>query len=426
MTNLYAILDIGDVGSIVHNVVSIDISDPNNITYALFGTIAGFADKYFVNATLDPILSKIYFALSNSDYNTSVDNVYLYNVTFPDLATITPFCTNNTVYINFNPQITYNVADGLFYYAINSDPSGYVYTINTIDSSGNVVVTSIDITNIQNSGSSSGLQIFNNYLYGTNRPGNSFTVYYTGINNNTTGSINSSINPQPPGQITSVFDLNGVLWGITEYDGSSPPGYSLYQLQCTANGLPASDPFTSELVGNMPMTFETNLITNMTLFTPTACIHGSSKVFLANNAQKQISDLTLSDIVLCPDNKQAKIKQILPCWNNIPNHPSHDMIVFEKDSICQDTPSERFAIDPEHPMCTIDEYLKDGNKALRCSKTFINNKTICCDKIDNIHKRGILETNIRYDLILENSDVYIANNVVIKARLSFKFNQKGY
>jgi hypothetical protein len=256
--------DTGTAGSIIHNVVSIDISDPNNIAYTPFGTIAGFTDKYFVSATLDPVLGKIFFALSDSDSNTSVDNVYLYSVTFPDLVTITPFCTSNTVYVNLNPQITYNVTNGLFYYAINTDPLGYNYAVNTIDSGGNIVVTSINTSNLQNS--SNGLQIFNNHIYATYRPGNSFNVYYAGTNDNTTGSISSSITPQPPGQIFSAFDLNGVLWGTTQYDGSSPPGYSLYTLQCTTAGLPASNPFTSELVGNMPTTFESSLIVNATLF----------------------------------------------------------------------------------------------------------------------------------------------------------------
>lgn len=93
MTNLYAVLDIGTIGSIVHNVVSIDITNPNNIIYSLVGAISGFTDKYCVSATLDPITSKIYFGLSDSNSNTSVDNIYLYTVTFPDLLTITPFCT---------------------------------------------------------------------------------------------------------------------------------------------------------------------------------------------------------------------------------------------------------------------------------------------------------------------------------------------
>ena len=126
--NLYAILDTGTVGSIVHNVVSIDYSVPNNISYVPFGTIAGFPDKYFVSATLDPISSKIFFALSDSPSSTSVTNIYLYSVTFPDLLTITPFCISNTVYINLNPQVTYNVTNNLFYYAINNDPLGYDYT----------------------------------------------------------------------------------------------------------------------------------------------------------------------------------------------------------------------------------------------------------------------------------------------------------
>lgn len=266
-TLLYAILDIGTVGTLVHQVVSIDISDPGNITFVPLGTIAGFADKYFVSATFDPATSRIFFALSDSDSNTSVNNIYLYSVTFPDLATVTPFCIANTVYVNLNPQVTYRPTDGRFYYAVNNDPLGYDYSVNTIDTAGSVVATGINTSNLQNS--SNGLQIFNDHLYATYRPGSSFTVYHAGINDAATGSISSPMAPQPPGQIWSVFDSNGVLWGTTQYGASSPPSYSLYHLQCTTAGLPASSPFTSELVGNMPTTVESNLIANMTLFART-------------------------------------------------------------------------------------------------------------------------------------------------------------
>jgi hypothetical protein len=263
-TQLYAILDIGTVGSIVHQVVSIDISDPDNIVYVPFGTIAGFADKYFVSATFDAVASRIFFALSDFDSNTSVDNIYLYSVTFPDLSTVTPFCLTNTVYVNLNPQVTYNTSNGLFYYAINNDPSGYDYAVNTINTSGTIVATSINTSDLQNS--SNGLQIFNDHIYATYRPGNSFTAYYAGLNDNTTGSTSSPITPQPPGQLWSVFDLNGVLWGTTQYGGSSPAGYSLYRLLCTTAGLPAASPFASEFVGDMPTTFGNDLIVNATLF----------------------------------------------------------------------------------------------------------------------------------------------------------------
>lgn len=241
MTTLYAILDTGTPGSIVHNVVSINASNPNNIVYIPFGTIAGFPDKYVISATLDPVLNRLFFALSDSSSNTYVENMYLYTVTFPDLLTIVPFCVNNTIYINLNPQVTYNPTDNLFYYAINNDPLGYDYTVNTINTSGTITVTGINVSNIQNS--ATGLQIFGNYIYATYRPGNSFTVYYAHLTNNVTGSIISPITPQPPGQLWCVFDLNGILYGVTQIDASSPPGISLYQLQCTTNGLPASDPF---------------------------------------------------------------------------------------------------------------------------------------------------------------------------------------
>lgn len=421
MTSLYAILDIVENQSIVHHVVSLNISDPDNISYVPFGTISGFEDKYFFSAILDPVQSKIFFGLSDSTSNTSVENIYLYSITFPDLATVTPFCTINTVYVNLNPQATYNIADNLFYYAINNDPNGFDYTINTIDSDGNIVVTSINVSNIQNS--NYGIPIFNDYIYATLRPGNSFTVYYASLNDNTSGSITSPITPQPPGNIWSVFDLSGVLWGSSQMDASDPPGLSLYQLQCTQNGLPGSDSFPVAFIGDMPTTYENNSITNITLFTPSACIHGSSKVHLADMTKKQISTLTTSDIVRCPDNKQAKIKQIIPCWNHLPNQPSQQMIVFEKDSLSHNTPDERFAIDPQHPICTIDDYLKYGIYALRPARMFANNRTIYRDTIDNIHL-GIMEPNIRYDLVLEGSNVYIANNVVVKARKSFR--DRGY
>lgn len=422
MQAIYCILDTGTIGSIVHNVVSIDISDPNNISYTSVGTIQGFPDKYFINAVLNPILGKLFFALSDSSSNTSVNDIYLYSVTFPDLLTIAPFCVNNTVYINLNPQVTYNVANNLFYYAINLDPMGYDYKVNTIDSNGNINVTNINTSTIQNSGN--GLQIFGNYIYAPLRPGNSFDVYYAGIGINTAGSITSLITPQPPGQIWSAFDLNGDLWGVTQTDASSPPSCALYRLQCTTGGLPASNPFLSEHVGDMPITFNSESIVNMALFTPTACIHGSSKILLADCTLKRISKMTQSDTIQCPDGKHAKIKQIIPCWNAMPGQPSQCMIVFERDSICHNQPNERFAIDPKHPMCTIDDYLKDGQKALKCAIQYVNGDTIYSSSIDLIHNKGILDQDIRYDLILEDSDVYVANNLVIKTRFSFK--KTGY
>jgi hypothetical protein len=232
------------------------------------GTIAGFADKYFVSATFDPASSKVFFALSDSDSSTSVESVYLYSVTFPDLLTVTPFCESNGVYTNLNPQVSYNTADGLFYLAVNNDPFGFEYAVDTIDTSGNIVTTSINTLDIQNS--NNGLQIFNNIVYATNSVGESFGVAYAGISDNSTGSISSPITPQPPGQIWSTFDPDGVLWGTTQFSASSPQGYSLYRLQCTTAGLPAASPFTSELIGAMPDTFQGNAIVNMALFSALA------------------------------------------------------------------------------------------------------------------------------------------------------------
>ncbi len=267
-TTLYAILDIGTSGSIVHQVVSIDLSDPANIAYVPLGTIAGLASRYFVGATFDPSSSRIFAALSASSSNTSVDNLDLYSVTFPDLATVTPFALVNTVFVNLNPQATYDPGAGLFYYAVNNDPAGYDYSVNTIASTGVVTVTGIDVSNLQNSGN--GLQFFNGHLYATIRSGNAFDAYWAAVSGNATGAITSPITPQPPGQLWSVFDATGVLWGTTQIDASSPPGLALYRLQPTSAGLPASSPFASQAVGDLPTTFQGNAIANVTLFAVTS------------------------------------------------------------------------------------------------------------------------------------------------------------
>ena len=48
---------------------------------------------------------------------------------------------------------------------------------------------------------------------------------------------------------------------------------------------------------------------------------------------------------------------------------------------------------------------------------YINGKTAYYNIVNNINK-GLLEDNICYDLVLENWDIYIANNT--KATKSFK------
>lgn len=67
------------------------------------------------------------------------------------------------------------------------------------------------------------------------------------------------------------------MWGTTQYRASSPPSYSLYRLRCTDGALPVASPFPSELIGEMPSTFESNPIANVTLFT--AALPPSDRIF---------------------------------------------------------------------------------------------------------------------------------------------------
>lgn len=265
MTSLYAILDTGTPGSLVHYVVSINFSDPNNIRYVPFGIIKGLPDKYFTSAVFDPASGKIFCVLSDSITYSLTENIYLYSVSFPDLSLIVPFCVNNTFLVNINPQGTYNPTDKLFYYAINAAPGAFDYKIVTVDRNRTIVTTDINVNDIEQS--NYGVQIYGNYIYASIRISNSFSVYYANIHDNSiAGAIESPIFPQPRGNINCTFDQNGVLWGNTQYAGSDPHGYSLYRLDCTQNGLPAPDSFPVELIGDMSLTFNNNSITNMTIF----------------------------------------------------------------------------------------------------------------------------------------------------------------
>ena len=109
----------------IHQVVSIDISDPNNISYVPFGTISRICRQIFVSATFDPASSRIFFALERFGFEYEPLKIfYLYSVTFPDLTTITPFLFKQYSLYKSESLKSPMIPNGLFYYAINNDPLG--------------------------------------------------------------------------------------------------------------------------------------------------------------------------------------------------------------------------------------------------------------------------------------------------------------
>jgi hypothetical protein len=378
------------------------------------------------SATFNPSDGFIYFGMSERDYDYSAEYISLHKVSFYDFTTVSDFCTvGNPFYVNINPGIAYNLHDGLFYISCNTDTSGgLTYAIKTVAADNTVADTPPPIDTTQLAGHCNGFAFFNNYLYGTESDGNNYKMYYADIS--TAGNVSAVVGSQTNALWSVNFDVSGDFYGCTQITGDNR-NFSIFKINPvnpSSNEPITTSPINVSHVGDLPLMFNGNIILNTTIFSISACIHGSSVVQLFSNDQKPICEILASDVLMGPDGKQVNISQVVKCWNNEPNMKSQQMIIFNKNSIARGIPSDVFGIDPNHPMCTVASYLKRGDQALRRASTFVNNRTIRCSTIDRIHAKNMLPPSVRYDLILENSDVYIANNLVIKGRRSFK--ESGY
>ena len=153
-------------------------------------------------------------------------------------------------------------------------------------------------------------------------------------------------------------------------------------------------------------------------FGPTACIHSSSKVLLSDGSYKLITNVTSGDQVYSPDCKTAVVKEVVPCWLKVPNNPFHKCVVFEKDSLAPNVPSELFIIDPGHPMSFATNY---DNNGLMSAKEYVNGKTIYMSDYNDVKEMFPEDMkHNRYDIVLNRGDTYVANNVIVKSRTSFK------
>lgn len=159
-----------------------------------------------------------------------------------------------------------------------------------------------------------------------------------------------------------------------------------------------------------------SIITSIPLLIAVACLHGSNLVQMKDGT-KRIDEIKKGDQVLTGSNKYAEVKELVFCWLTHMGF-DHDAVIFEKDSIGNDEPSQRLIIDPGHPMCTKREFLENGYEALRPAGSYWEenfNGQIYIKKWTDIFVQK--EPSVRYDLILEEPhNTYIANEMVVRAK----------
>jgi hypothetical protein len=151
-----------------------------------------------------------------------------------------------------------------------------------------------------------------------------------------------------------------------------------------------------------------------------ACLHGNSLVTTENGPIK-IKDLKINEKILTGDNEYAKVLDVVQCWLKIPDHPYHNCIIFEPNSLGDKQPSEKLIIDPGHPICLLEEYKKNGIDALKRAGEFVNenNEQIYVSDWSDPSLGDDIDIRRRYDIVLESPyKTYIANNIVIMARES--------
>jgi hypothetical protein len=159
-------------------------------------------------------------------------------------------------------------------------------------------------------------------------------------------------------------------------------------------------------------------------FSPSACIHGSSNIQIANELTKPIANIRDNEIIMGADGNPTIALQNIPCWTQIPRTPeAHEAIIFEKDSLGPNLPNQRFAVDPGHPICTPQEFKISGQNALKKARDYLDptNLNIRLTKWDQIASL-FSGQNLRYDLVLPETScgAYLANGLVVKARISLK------
>lgn len=283
---------------------------------------------------------------------------------------------------------------------------------------------------------------------GTNSPTVSMQLYY--ILNGATYSIIANLN----------YTQDGTVATITNYqipNTTTQPNFipgNTYSLEFTTNEFyfdPASStantvPFnltmtvnngTDNIISYSTTTYPYNGVMlddpsfptefnvprgNANFSVSVSCLRGNSLVTTLTGLQT-IKSVLQNTKILTPEDTYIPIKEIVICWLK-ESHKDyyHDAIVFEPNSLGPNEPSTKLVIDPGHPICLKDEYLKHGLTALKKAGEYLNNNTIYKIKWNDPSIKDSEDEKInRYDLILEDSyPTYMANNIVIQARKAIK------
>jgi len=151
-----------------------------------------------------------------------------------------------------------------------------------------------------------------------------------------------------------------------------------------------------------------------------ACLHGSSMIQMREGS-KRLDQIKEGDEVLshsCSGEQEyTQVKGVAQCWLSFMG-VDHDAIIFEKDSLGDNEPSQQLIIDPGHPMCTRKKFLEKGSDALRPAATFweeLKEDKVYTKKWTDVFVQD--EPSVRYDLILDEPfNTYVANGIVVRSK----------
>lgn len=205
------------------------------------------------------------------------------------------------------------------------------------------------------------------------------------------------------------------------------PGTYSVIIESGTNITDAGDIIINIITSNIQIGGETGLIQNLEAQAEgslSLCIHSSSKIKLYNQEELEICLIKPGMRLFNPDHTISTVDQVIQCWSGVYDQIFTDCVIFEPNSLGQNIPSTRFAVDPGHPICNSNEYNKIG---LQQAKNYVNNKDIYLVKWNEVENL-LPGKNKRYDIVLseESSNVYIANNIIVKSRTNRKVPGYSY
>jgi hypothetical protein len=226
------------------------------------------------------------------------------------------------------------------------------------------------------------------------------------------------------GAVTSLVALNGYGGAVTYIKSSTFDNATGQFLALFGTNLVSID-YTNggvTTLGQIRSSDGTILLPFAIEFDVTGCIHGSSNVQVDTETLLPISELKLGDRILGADGRESRVEHHVACWLGLPGASNfHEAIIFEPGSLGSGIPTQLFAIDPGHPMCTPEEFRLNGINGLKKARDYLNSTEIRLTRWDET-ARIFPGLNIRYDIVMpkDSCGAYIANGVVVKSRLSIK------